>query len=107
MSSFKLCPVQNETRSFADGHLKENQKSAFHSDTVLNTSLHVVDASKSMSAVLSNIGKSAEDEHINFVEIPVRVQFKLLGKIHPSSFFQVKGKIKGSLLGFTGNIFFI
>ena len=101
MSSFKLCPVQNETRNFAGEHLKENHKT-FHTDAILNTSLHMVDASKSMSAVLSNIVQSPKDEHISFVEIPAKVQFKLLGKIHPSSFFQVNGKIKGSLLGFTG-----
>lgn len=102
VSSFKLCPLQNETKILPGGSFKNIHKTLFNSDTVLNSSLHVVDESKSMSAMLSTIVHSSSQEKFDYSEISAKVQLKLLGKNHPSSFFQVSGKIKGSLLGFTG-----
>ena len=105
VSSFKLCPVLNDTRTLNGGPLSRiSHKALYNTETVLNSS-HVVDESKSMSAVLSDVVHYASEEQfdrLEYVEVSARVQFKLIGKVHPSSFFQVSGKIKGSLLGFTG-----
>jgi len=106
VSSFKLCPLMNDTRTLAGGPLSRSSvKALYNSESVLNSSSHVVDKSKSMSAVLSDVVQKASEEEfdrLDYVEVSARVQFKLLGKVHPSSFFHVTGKIKGSLLGFTG-----
>lgn len=84
---------------------KTAHKALYSSEPVLNNSLHVVDESKSMSAVLSDVVHYASNKKFDssdFIEISAKVQFKLIGKIHPNSYFQVNGKVKGSLLSFTG-----
>jgi len=93
ISHLKLCPVHSNDTSYGPVHKA-------YTEAVLNTSSDLVDQSKSMSAALSNVVDSSEE--VDFTEILMKVEFSLIGKTLPSSFFQVNGRVRGSLLSFTG-----
>ncbi|GBM81027.1 hypothetical protein AVEN_218551-1 [Araneus ventricosus] len=100
MATLNLCPLKNYTK------LKNEIDSGLHSESALNSSSsRVVDASNSMSAVLSNVVDSAMDDssiESTLVEKTVKVTFGLQGKLPTESQFNMKGKLKGKLLGLPG-----
>ncbi|GIY11799.1 transmembrane protein 248 [Caerostris darwini] len=99
MSNLNLCPLKN------DSQRKSEIDAALHPEASNSSSLRVVDESKSMSAVLSNVVDSAMDESSSefiLVEKTVKITFGLRGKLPLESQFDMKGKLKGKLLGLPG-----
>ncbi|KAG8185510.1 hypothetical protein JTE90_019765 [Oedothorax gibbosus] len=100
MSDLKLCPLQSAKYS------NENFRSAKNviPDSALNSTVHIVDNSKSMSAVLSNVVDSAllgSSPEPTFVDMSFKVKLNVKGNLPSRNHFHLKGKLKGKLLGFS------
>ncbi|GFW42007.1 transmembrane protein 248 [Trichonephila clavipes] len=99
MSNLNLCPLKNYTKH------KNDIDTALPAESLNSSSLRVVDESKSMSAVLSNVVDSAMEDSLSestLVEKTLKITFGLQGKLPSESQFYMKGKLKGKLLGLPG-----
>lgn len=106
MADLKLCPLHSSARS------SEAFRSSMpaHPGSALNSSVHVVDNSKSMSAVLSDVVDSAllgASPEPTFVEMSFKVKLGVLGNLPSYTHFNLKSRLKGKLLGFLGNNLFL
>ncbi|XP_042905814.1 transmembrane protein 248 [Parasteatoda tepidariorum] len=101
VSNLRLCPVRN----FTSGGTKISETFLSSMSALNSSSSHVVDESKSMSAVLSGVVDLAMEgdwQESMFVNTSVSAKFRIRGELPTDFSLHLKGQIKGYLLGFSG-----